>query len=151
MVLPGLTSLAGTVDSTANFEALAGGNIQLANLTSVTSNNIELLADGLGSTLSAAALTSVTGSQGTLQQSNGGALSVANLATFTGGFLYVSGSSATLANLADIDSTFIQVLTGGTLSLPAVTSYQDATPFRNTQLEASGTGAFARRWPTCPA
>ena len=143
LTLAGLTGFIGTTDSTVNVEALAGAQLSLAALTSVTSNYVDFTADGSGSgsTLNISALTSLTGSQDSLTQSDSGTLEDANVTSLTTGYLSLSSGTVTLSKLTDIDATSVTVSGGASLSLPKVTGYNNTISYYGTNLEATGTGS----------
>ena len=115
--------------------------MSLAALTSVTSNYVAFTADGSSSTLNISALTGLTGFNDTLTQSNSGTLEDANVATITQGTINVSSGSVTLSKLTDIDESDVYVSGGGSLSLPAVTGYNNVNNYYTTYLQSSGTGS----------
>ena len=141
LTLAGLTGLTGTDNSSLAIEALAGGQVQMANLTTVTSYGVGFTADASGSTLNISALTGLTGYQDSLTQSNSGTLEDANVATLTTGYLSLSSGTVTLSKLTDIDATNVTVSGGASLSLPKVTGYNNTNSYYGTNLEATGTGS----------
>jgi hypothetical protein len=127
------------------FEALAGGTVDLRALTEIDTGTVVLEADGAGSTLDAKALTSFAEAGGwtysTLQASNGGAINDGGLASLSGVNLKVAGTGDDLmiGGLTSYDGGNITVSGGASLSLPGVTSYAGNTG--TTTLEATGTGS----------
>ncbi len=126
--LAGSLTVAGTtlsyplVTSIANTTLTVGtsGTLTLGGLTTATSSNINALGGGH---LTAAALTSAPSSKITL--GTGGSFTANALTSLTGGEIVVTDPSTSLSatSLANIDNTPLEALTGGTITLPAVTSY----------------------------
>jgi RHS repeat-associated protein len=166
--LPALSTL--TVDtilygSASQLEALAGGTLNVPELTSINTGTVDLESDGAGSTLNIAGLSTFTAapnhySNSALQVTHSGAVDAAltslagvnltldstgslvttQIASYTTGTLTLSSGTLTLAALTDLDGSSVTVSGGATLNLPGVTSYtghiQNATT-----LQATGVGS----------
>jgi RHS repeat-associated protein/uncharacterized repeat protein (TIGR01451 family) len=157
--LSALTSL-GTMSSDWYVKALSGGTVNLSGLTTISQPNSgpRFEANGVNSVLNLTALTSLTGNyNGFLSVTNSATLQAPLLTTFTsidvvldgtvtvatsqwasltgGGSLTVQGGSYSLANLVNVDNSSLYVLGGGTLTLPGLTNYTEAS---NTVFQASG-------------
>jgi hypothetical protein len=144
LTMAGLTGLTETIHSTCNLQiqALAGGNVQLANLAQVTSNYVNFTADGAGATLNLSALTTMTGGSDSLTQTNTATLSDANLAKFAFGTLTVGSGAVTMSKLSDFDASSVIVKSGASVSLPLVTNYNNPNTFEGgTTFEATGAGS----------
>jgi hypothetical protein len=151
--LANLTSV--TVDtstyySATEFEALAGGTVNLSGLTQLNTGIVVLESDGTGSVLNISALTSITtapvsftGNVSTLQVSDAGTViesltSLTNVAVTVGG---TTGSGMNLSwGLTSINGSNVTVSGGASLSLPSLTSYTGRAGYTTT-LEATGTGS----------
>ena len=126
-----LTTL-GNMTSFWQVEALAGGTVNLTRLATINqpSANIQLIADGAGSQLNlSSSLTSFTGGGGssTFQDTNGATISAPHLAAFSNITITLDGSGSTANNQwATITGDSRLILTGGTVSLPALTDLDSA-------------------------
>ena len=114
--------------TTAQFEALAGGSLNLPGLIAINTGTVFLESDGSGSTLNVPNLTSITETGGftfsTVQQSNGGNIVDGSLVTLAFTNLNVAGAeSLTLSNITTLTSGNVTVSGGASLSLPGVTAY----------------------------
>ena len=111
------------------FEALAGGTVNLSGLKTIDTGPLVLESDGANSVLNLAGLTSFTetfdSADSILQASNGGAVDDGNLASLSHVDLNVAGTgeALTLAGLTSYDSGYFAVSGGGTLTLPAPTAF----------------------------
>ncbi len=147
-------------------EALSGGTVDLAALSTISGGAAALDSDGSDSVLDLSALTSFANSDGEypseLDVTNDGtvtgATGVTNLAyvnlvldgtgtwsssqltSFTDGTLSLSGGTLTLGNVTDIDGASFIVSGGAALCLPGAASYAGTTG-ATTTLEATGTGS----------
>jgi hypothetical protein len=142
--------------SYAQFEALAGGALELPALTQISGGAIWLESDGTGSVLDAPDLASMQGvgeggqSHG-FQASNGGSLDLPLLATCTDETIVAQGAALSLPDVSDIDGSGIMVSSGSQLSLPAVTSYNGSTSDTQTILNwprSSAVATTAARTPS---
>ena len=84
LTLAGITSLGGTLNSGWNVEALAGGNVQLANVTGVTSRFVGFTASGTGSDINLSSLTSFASNNSPLTVTNSGTVQLLLLTAITG-------------------------------------------------------------------
>ncbi len=136
-----MTSITGT--GNLNINAVSGGTIELDALVSTTARDININVDGASSVLDLTALTSAIDSTrlSNLTLANGGTLVAPVFATYQGGTITVNNMTATFSALTDIDSSSLFTNSGGVLSLPNVTSYDEA-PFSSTTFQASGTGSL---------
>ncbi len=143
--LASVTQPGNTYAEQAQFEALAGGRVNLPALKTINTGTVILESDGTGSTLNVAALTGFTETGGwtysTLQASTNGTVDDSSLTSLSNVNLNVDGAgqNLTLAGLTSYSSGNITVSGGATLSLPGITSYTgNAT---TTTLEATGAGS----------
>ncbi len=161
------TLVGGTVfASGASFEALAGGNVKLTAVPSISGQAL-FKSDGTNSSLNLSALTTIaTGDNGftsTLQCTNGGTIldsllttmsgltlvldgtaimSTSQMTSLTSGQINVSGGTPNFAGMTNINASGATVSNGATLALPAVTSYAGPTVELTTvTLEATGSGS----------
>ncbi len=162
--LTSITETSGSYQAQVMFEALAGGTVTLSGLHTINTGTVVLEADGASSVLNVSALTGFAEANGwttsTLQATNGGTvgdgsltgmsnvnlsvggastIATAQLASYTGGSMTISGGSPSFAALATFTSSNITVSGGGTVSLPKVTAY--AGSGGNNTFEATGTGS----------
>lgn len=170
--LANLTSL--TIDTSifqnnytsAQFEALVGGQINLSKLSEINTGLLLLESDGEGSVLDLSALTAMTesveGLDSTLQATNqgtidaplltslnytdlvlDGTLSTGQITSVMNGAIDVSGGNPSFTGLTDIDESSIEVSGGATLDLSGLTSYNnDSTLGYALTLEATGSGSL---------
>ena len=123
LTLPALSSITGEGNgccSYAQFEALAGGDVELPALTQISGPAILLESNGSGSVLDAPALTQSSGEGGQaqgFQASDGGSLLVPVLASCLSETITVQAASLSLPDLSDADGTAIKVSGGGELAL----------------------------------
>ena len=125
------------------FQADAGSVLGLPALATIAGNGVYVIADGAGATVSLPAL-GTFGGGGSLAATNGGTIALAagltaldrvslaidatstlpidQFTSLTNGRITVRGVSETLLNLTDIDGTSLDVQSGGSLNLPAVTA-----------------------------
>ena len=129
-----------------------GASLSLPGVTGETNSTgvpVRFTANGLGSTLDISKLSSFSGTNISITEINGAELSmddsafttldgvsftidgtsdlanllISNLTALTDGGLTVLGGTYTFSNLADIDNSGVSVSGGGSVSLPAVTSF----------------------------
>jgi RHS repeat-associated protein len=100
-----------------------GGTLKLSSLATLNSSKgIDVTVNG-GSTLNLSALTSFTSGNLTLDGSSS-TVNLSALTTFTDGNLSVqNGASLTVGTLTDADGSSLYARSGGSLSLPKLTSY----------------------------
>ena len=152
----------GNGGTVAQVSAVSGGEVSLAGLTTDTGGSTHILAQGSGSVVDLPALINLTSDQGgnssALQATQGGQIESPNLtslsdvsltidgtgtqdtaqiASFAGGTLSVSGGSPSFAGLSSIDGSGVYVSSGVSLTLPAVTEYTGGSGY-STTLQASG-------------
>ncbi len=129
----------------AQFEALAGGTVNLPALKTINTGTVVLESDGTNSVLNVPALTSFIETAGwtysTLQASTNGTVNDSSLASLSNVNLNVDGSSQnlTLSSLTSFNSSNLTVSGGAKLSLPGVTGYTGNAA--TTTLEATGAGS----------
>ncbi len=167
--LPKLATITGEgqyYGSRVQVQALAGGDLEMPALTTISGGPVQLTSDGTGSILDVAALSSYRGNFGdsifsALQVSNHGTLqdgslsslsavdlhwdgtgtfSYSQIASFTYATFAWSGGTLSLAGLTDADGASLLVSGGATLSLPALTSYTAGGG--TSTLSASGSGSL---------
>ena len=168
--LPALTKI--TEDtvyygSLTQVQAIAGGDVELPKLATITGGPVHLVSDGSGSTLNVNLLASIQGNSGqgnfstlqvtnhgtvtdaaltTLKQANltldgTGTVSLGQIATLSGGTVSVSGGTIALGGLTDADGSSFLVSGGASLTVAALTSY--AGPINVTATwEATGTNSL---------
>jgi len=178
LALPNLTAITSSTQSFTylNVEALAGGQVDLAGLDSITGpaggtsnqRGIRVLADGVGSMIDLASLSSFTNSaarpDSSLAALNGGTiinpgltelvgvdlsidgtgnLSTSQITTLQRGKVTINGgATADLSNAASIDGASFFVRDGATLSLPAATTYAAPQKFNvESFFRAEGAGS----------
>ena len=161
--LSALTTL-GSMTSFWQNKALAGGTLNLSGLATVSEPNANVLftADGSGSQLTLSALTSFTGGGGdsvfvvtdsaTVVANNLAAFSDVNItldgtgtvatsqwsSILGGGSLTATGGTYSLAGLTNISGSSLYAQSGGSLTLPNLTSYNETD---STVFEATGAGS----------
>lgn len=161
ITLAGLTNLAGNPTWGMTVRSLAGGQVQLPATTRVSEGNIGFLADGVGSVVSLPVLASpaTPGRDVNYEARNSGSIQIPSLAdglgaTFTirsGGQLNlaqlkralgftIQNTNLTLPALTNIDNGSLSVSSGGSLTLPAVTSFVDNGGCCGALWEANGPG-----------
>ena len=113
--LSALTSLNGTGGNNSLSDT-AGGTILDANLKTI--NDVKVTVDGTG-TMAASQWTALTNST-----------------------LTVTGGVYTLSGLTDVTGSSVYVQSGGSLSLPGVTSYANPTSWDDTYFQATGAGSI---------
>ena len=147
-------------------QALAGGNVQIPALTTISGGPVILQSDGAGSKLDVSALTNFQGTSGkntyaslqathsgtvldpsltTMDHANltldgTGTIALAQLATFTVGTFALSGGTASLSGLTDADGSSFVVSAGSTLTLGALASYAGGVNYTST-FQATGAGS----------
>ncbi len=154
--------------SYTQIQALAGGDVELPLLTSISGGPILLEGDGTGSVLNVPVLSSFSGTGGkanfsNLQATHGGTvedakltslnlvnltldgtgtIAVGQITTDTAGTISLSGgtSAVTFTGLTDADGSSFLVSGGGVASLPALASYAGGDDDTAT-LQATGTGS----------
>ncbi len=161
--LPALTSF-GTLQSGMSIDASQGAQILLPVLTSLDTNNanafLDVSADGSDTTIDLSNVTSFDIDNGSLSVTDSatvlgskltslsgvavaldgtGTLAINQWTSLTDDTLTISGGTYTLSKLTDIDSSSLYVKTGGSLTLPAVTSY--VNPLAETTFEATSYGS----------
>ena len=169
--LPKLANM--TADTTqysslVQVQALAGGDVELPKLNTISGGPVTLESDGAHSTLNVSTLTSFTennvnqryysGLQVTNQATvldsvlatmtevnltldGTGTESLNQITTLTAGTVTLSGGTAVLGNLTDANASSFLVSGGASLTVPMLTSY--AGPINSTAtLEATGTGSL---------
>ncbi|MGO9922159.1 MAG: beta strand repeat-containing protein, partial [Isosphaeraceae bacterium] len=138
-LLPSLTSIDTSQSNQQVFVQSdgAGAEIDLSALTSFESTNVSVLTVMHGGTILDNKLTSLTGVGVTLDGT--GTLLASQWTSLIDGSLNIDGGSYTLSNLTDIDSSSLVVQSGGSLTLPAVTSYSN--PLAGATFEATGAGS----------
>ena len=115
--------------------ATNGGEVDLSGLTSLTGGSGNWITDTGGSTILDGNLTILDGVTVTL---DGTDAAVANSwQQFTDGSLTVTGGSYSLSNLTDVDGSNLYAESGGSISLPALTSYAS----NDTTFGADGTNS----------
>jgi RHS repeat-associated protein len=164
--LSSLTTLTGTTGlfGAVNINAVSGGTVDLSLVNATPDGFISIVADGDGSKVDLSSLTQYGNANRTssLTVRNGGTLAAdtltdlervtlsldgtgnfdtAQIARLTGGALTVDGFAPDFSQLANIDRSSISVTNGGSLALPAVTSYTGPTNNVSPVLEANGIGS----------
>jgi RHS repeat-associated protein len=161
--LSSITGAAGDCCSSTQVQALAGGDLELPALTGISGPAVSVESNGSGSTLDVPSLASFQGGNGytsgfqatqggqiespTLASLSGvtmtidgtGTQDTAQVASFVGGTLTVSGGAPSFADLSDIDGSSVVVTSGSSLTLQKVTSYKGDNS--GTTLEASDSGS----------
>ncbi len=170
LALPKLTSLNGEATqyySYVQVEALAGGNVQLPLVSSISGGPVLLESDGASSQLDVSALASFKGISGrgnisTLQATRGGTvldpalttldhanltldgtgtIAIAQIRSFTAGTFALSGGTAALSGLTDGDGSSFNVSGGANATLSVLTTYNGGSDVYTT-LQATGTGSI---------
>jgi RHS repeat-associated protein len=159
-----ITESASNYPAASQFEALAGGTVNLPALKMINTGTAVLESDGANSSLNISALTGFSEANGwttsTLQATGGGAvndgaltrlsgvnltidgsstIATAQLSSFVGGSISIDGGSPRFSGLTSFNGSDITVSGGGTVSLPAVTGYTGNG--NTTTLEATGAGS----------
>ncbi len=125
-LIPTLTSITNTLPGLSDFEINAdspGSEIDLSSLATINVNPGSLSVTN-GATVLDGKLTSVTGLNVSLDGT--GTLATAQISSFSGGSLTVSGQNQSLPGLTDFTSATIDV-NGGTLTLPGLTDFANGT------------------------
>jgi hypothetical protein len=124
-----LTSITAITGATGNLfvEALNGGTIELDGLPSTTARDINFSVDGATSVLNLSALTSASDTTllSSVSLANGGTLIAPVWTAYNAGSIFVSGMTATLSTLTNINFSSLFTGVNGILSLPNVTSYAE--------------------------
>ncbi len=102
----------------AGLSDTSGGEINSGNLT--TFNGVDVKLDGTGN------------------------IATKQWATLTAGSLTITGGSYTFPSLSNIESSSLNAQDGGSLTLPAVTRYEEANPFSPPRSRPQEPGAFCR-------
>ena len=144
--LNGLTSLSSSGNQLILVEGLSGGHVNMTSLASVTTSPVQFISTGTGSQVNVTALATFTGATGFNNslievQANGTFSHAAGLTSINHVDLALDGATTTidLSSLTSMSNGNITVSSGGTLSLPNVTSYSDSA---NTYvLQATGAGS----------
>ena len=149
----------------AQISALSGGEVLLAGVTTDEGGLTDVLAQGNGSIVDLSALTNLIvtasgGRIGALQATQGGRIKSPSLTTlndvnltidgtgtqdtaqitsFVGATIAVSGGSPSFADLSDLNGASIVVSGGISITLPALASYTGAVNY-DTYLQATGSG-----------
>ena len=163
-----MATVQGSFD-TLNIQGIQGGQILMPILASVTNTDcpLKIEADGAGSTIDLSGLTGYDDvysgiGVGSLTVTDHGTVDLnrkltdpvglsvtldgtGNVATsqwtsLTGGGINITGGSYTFSNLTNIDESGLSVENGGSLTLPALTSYSN-TSIKFRAFQASGTGS----------
>ena len=162
--LPALTSL-GTLQNWLYIEAQQGGQTLLPLLDSLASNSdyLQIIADGSSSKIDLSALTALpVANTGDLSVTNQATLldpkltSLTNVsvtldgtgtiatnqwATLTRDSLTITGGTYSFSGITDFDGSSAIAQAGGSLTLPAVTSYSNPSGSSSNDFQATGTGA----------
>ena len=164
--LPALTTLIGVRfgPSELEIEALADGQINLPQITTIVQGSVEVLAEGPNSVVNLSALTQLDGDNSHLEARDAGTLQVSNLitlnetdlaldatgvlpltqiTTFTHGRLTLKeGRIVNLPNMTMIDRASFVVRGGAQLSLPNATQYDGLNEVGQALWRAEGTGSL---------
>jgi hypothetical protein len=163
--LPTMTSLhGGSMYSQLYVNAYNGGRVDLSGVTSYAGGSTVFTSDGTGTTVDLSAMPSLfsdsyygscltvrnggtirSGALTTLDRVNvsiadTGALDTKQLTTLTNGSLNVSGPTPDFSTLANVTDSNLYVDSGGTLALPALTTYTPKSG-NGVTFQASGTGS----------
>ena len=169
--LPKLATMSGDTtqyNSLLQVQALAGGDVELPKLTTISGGPVTLESDGSGSKLNVSALTSFTESNVNQRYYSGlqvtnqatvldsvlatmtevnltldgtGTESLNQITTLTAGTVTLSGGTAVLGGLTDANASSFLVSAGASLTLSVLAGY--AGPINLTAtLEATGTGSL---------
>ena len=146
-----MTESSNTYQAQVMFEALAGGTVTLTGLKTIDTGTVVLEADGAGSVLNVSALTTFTEANGwtnsTLQATNGGTVEDSSLASLSGVNLSIGGASTiATAQLTSYTGGSISV-SGGSLSFAGLTSFTSS----NITVSGGGDGQPARAHQPTPA
>ena len=163
-----LTTLSGSTYPWLVVNALAGGKVNLSNLTSYTAAATHFTADGAAngtpSTIDLSKLTGLfsdTSYHSLLQASNGGSivdpvlttlnqtdvttdspstLGTSQITTFTNGTITANGGTPDYSGLTSLDGDTVYANSGATLSFPGLTSYAGQSAYYPT-IQANGAGS----------
>ena len=165
--LPAVTSYSNPSTGFATFEAYqANSSLSLPNLAVVTGGNVSAWVGGTGSTLDLSAMISFDGQDGGLNYLTAvdggttildpdltslqdvfitvdgtGNLPLDNITSLTNGNIAVVGGTYSLGHLNEADGDAFSVQNGGSLTLPAITSYSNTSIYTQ-PFQVSGNGSL---------
>ncbi|REK15742.1 MAG: hypothetical protein DWQ37_07955 [Planctomycetota bacterium] len=141
--LTALTSITNSTTNAIDINALAGGTVALGGLTTLTSRDTDVTADGSGSVVDLSLLASWNDATtlSSLNVANGGDVQVPILTSFERGTISVTNMTAAFPVITDLDAGSMVVTgAGSSLTMAGLTSYDQSFP-GTALFQANGIGS----------